>query len=188
MIRGTREGSTYSDGNCLPHVTNSKATKWWVLSEGLDAHWLGGNHLDDCSVTALDELRVLLDRLASAAIDLLEELGELAGDVGSVAIQDRSVTSTDLTGVVEDDDLSIEGSSFLGRVILRVRGDVSTANVLDRDVLDVESDVVTWKTLNELFVVHFDGLDFSGDTSWSEGDDHTGYRYELDRLDERNAG
>ena len=46
---------TYSDGNRLPHVTNSEATEWWVLSEGLDAHGLGRNHLDDGSITRSGE-------------------------------------------------------------------------------------------------------------------------------------
>jgi hypothetical protein len=41
------------------------------------------------------------------------------------------------------------------------------------DVLDVETDVVTGNTLNELLVVHFDGLDFSGDVGGSEGDNHS---------------
>ena len=46
--------------------------------------------------------------LAGTTVNLLQELSELAGDVGSVAIQDWSVSSTDLTGVVEDDDLGVE--------------------------------------------------------------------------------
>ena len=125
-------------------------------------------------LTRLDELRVLLDGLASTTIDLLKELGELAGDVGSVAIEDRSVAGTDLTWVVEDDDLGVEGLGTLGWVVLGVTGDVATANLLDGDVLDVEADVVAWQTLGKLLVVHLDRLDFGGDTSWSEGDDHAG--------------
>src|SRR5207249_2995931 len=62
----------------------------------------------------------------------------------------------------------------LGRVVLGVTGDVATTDLLDRDVLDVEADVVTGDTLNKLLVVHLDGLDFSGHTSRREGDDHTG--------------
>lgn len=54
--------------------------------------------------------------------------------MGSVAIENGSVASTDLTGVVEDDDLGVEGSSLLGRVILGVRGDVSATDILDGDV------------------------------------------------------
>ena len=38
--------------------------------------------------------------------------------------------------------------------------------------LDVESDVVTRLALNELLVMHFDGLDFSGDVGGSEVYDH----------------
>jgi hypothetical protein len=94
--------------------------------------------------------------------------------MGSVAIQDWSVASTDLTWVVEDDDLGVEGSGGLWRIVLGVTGNVATANLLDGNVLDVETDIVSWKTLDELLVMHLDGLDFGGDTSGGEGDDHAG--------------
>ena len=93
--------------------------------------------------------------------------------MGSVAIEDRCVTSTDLTRVVEDNDLSIEGLGTLWGVVLGVTGNVTTTDLLDGDVLDVEADVVTRNTLGKLLVMHLNGLDFSGHTSGSESDDHT---------------
>jgi hypothetical protein len=137
-------------------------------------HGLGRNELDDGGITRLDELGSVLNRFTCSAIDLLNELSELASNVGSVAIEDGGVTSTNLTGVVENDDLGVEGSGFLGGVVLGVGGNVSTADILDGNVLDVETDVVTGVTLLKLLVVHFDGLDFSGDVGRSEVDDHAG--------------
>lgn len=171
---GLDDGLDDTDSNGLTHVTDSETTKRRVVSEGLNAHGLGGNHLDDGSITRLDELGGVLSGLSSTAIDLLEELGELASNVGSVAIEDWCVTGTDLTGVVKDDDLGVEGLGTLGGVVLGVTGNVATTDLLDGDVLDVEADVVTGDTLDKLLVVHLDGLDFSGDTSGGEGDDHTG--------------
>ena len=92
----------------------------------------------------------------------------------TVAIQDWSIASTDLAGVVEDDDLSVEGLSTLGRIVLGVTADVSTSDFLDGNVLDVEAHVISWHSFGELLVVHFDGLDFSSDVGGSEGDDHAG--------------
>lgn len=158
----------------MTHVTDGETTKRRIVGEGLNTHGLAGNHLHDGSITRLDELGVVFHGLAGTTIDLLKELRELAGDVGSVAIQDRSVTGTDLTWVVQDNDLGVEGIGTLGRVVLGVTANVTTTNLLDGDVLDVEANIVTWNTLDELFVVHFDGLDFSGDVGGSEGDDHTG--------------
>lgn len=137
---------TDSDG--LSHVTDGETTKRWVVREGLDTHWLGRNHLDDGSVTRLDELGSVLDGLAGTTIDLLEELSELAGNVGSVAIKDWCVTCADLARVVEDDDLSVERIGTLGGVVLGVTSNVTTTDFLDRDVLDVEADVVTWETFD----------------------------------------
>ena len=91
-----------------------------------------------------------------------------------MAIEDGSVSSADLTGVVQDNDLGVEGVTASGGVVLGVGSDVTTANLLDGDVLDVEADVVTGVTGLELLVVHLDGLDFSGDVGGSEGDDHAG--------------
>lgn len=49
-----------------------------------------------------------------------------------------------------------------------------TANFLHGNVLDVEPNVVARQTLSKLLVMHLDGLDFSCDTSGSEGNNHAG--------------
>ena len=156
------------------HITDSKASKRRIVGKGFHTHGLGRHHLDNGGITRLDELGGVLDGLSSAAINLLQELGELASDVGSVAIQDGSVASTDLTRVVEDNDLGVEGISALGRVVLGVTSNVATTNLLDGNVLDIKPDIVTRKTLDKLFMVHFDGLYFSGNVGGSKGHDHTG--------------
>lgn len=111
-------------------------------------------HLDDGSVTRLDGLGGVFELLARTTVDLLNELLELAGNVGSVAVEHGAVAGTDLTRVVKNDNLSHERGGFLGRVVLGVRGDVTTTDFLDRDVLDVEADVVAGEGLGERFVVH----------------------------------
>ena len=162
-----------TNSNSLTHVADGEAAQRRVVGESLHAHGLGGNHLNDGRVTRLDELRVGLNRLAGTAIDLPLELRELASDVSSVAIEDRGVTSTNLARVVENNDLGLEGSSTKSGVILGVRGNVSTTNFLDGNVLHVETNVVTGETLGQLLVVHLHGLDFSGDVGRSESHDHT---------------
>ena len=135
-----------------------------------------------------DELRAVLDGLASAAIDLLEELRELAGDVGGGAGEHWRVPGTDLTRVVEDNDLGVERIAALRWVVLGVTSNVATTDLLDGNVLDVEADVVAGKTLDKLLVVHLDGLDFGGDTSRGEGDDHAGLDHtSLDTTDRNRA-
>lgn len=172
--RGKGEEKTYNtNGDSLSHVTDGEAAERRVVGESLNTHGLGGNHLDDGGVTRLDELGGSLNGLAGSAVNLLNKLGELASNVGSVAVEDGCVTSTDLTGVVQDDDLGVERVATLGGVVLGVTGNVATTDLLDGDVLDVEADVVTGKTLGELLVVHLDGLDLGGDTSGGEGDNHT---------------
>lgn len=148
-------------------LANGETTERRVLGESLNTHGLGRNHLDDGSVTGLDELGVVLNRLSGTTVNLLKELRELASNVGSVAVKDWGVTSTDLTGVVENDDLGVEGSSTGRGVVLAVTSNVTTTDFLDGDVLHVETNVVTGLTGSELLVVHFNTLDFSGDVGGS---------------------
>jgi hypothetical protein len=51
--------------------------------------------------------------------------------------------------------------------------DVSSSDILDGHVLDVETDVVSGETLGDLLVVHLDGLDFGGNVGGGELDNHT---------------
>ena len=123
-----------TDSHRLSHVTNSETTKRRVLVVGLDAHGLRRDELGNAGIARLDEFRGGFNRLTSTTIDLFNKFGELAGNVGGVAIQDWRVTSTNLTRVVENDDLSREGGSFLCRVVLGVRSNIPTTNFLNRDV------------------------------------------------------
>ena len=120
-----------TNSNGLTHVTDSETTKRWVVSESLDTHWLGWNHLYDGSVTRLDELGRVLNGLSGTTIDLLEDFRELASNVGSVAIQYWSIAIANLTRMVENDDLSVERFSALWWVVLGVTANISTTDFLD---------------------------------------------------------
>merc|ERR1711976_596623 len=168
------DGLDDSDGNGLSHISDGESSKWGVVGEWLDAHWLGWQHLDDGGVTRLDLGWVVLNLLTRSSIDLLDHLVESASDVRGVAIENWGVTLLDFTWVVQDDDLSVEALALGGWVVLAVGAHITSSDVLDGDVLDVEADVVAWYTLWDLGVVHFDGLDLSGDVGWREFDDHTG--------------
>lgn len=182
------DGLDDTDSDGLTHVTDGETTQRGVVGESLDTHGLGGNHLDNGGITRLDELGGVFDSLTGTSVNLLANLGKLAGNVGGVAIEDGSVTSTDLTGVVENDDLGIKRSGTHGGVVLGVTTNVATADILDGDVLHVEADVVTRVALSELLVVHFNGLDFSGDVGRSEGDDHTWLKHtSLDTADRNSS-
>merc|ERR1712047_52722 len=120
-----------TDGNGLPHVTDSKTSERSILRESLNAHGLAGLHDNNGSISRLDLLGVILKLLARTTIDLLNHLLKLAGNMGCVAIQYRAVSLADLSRVVKDDDLSLEVLSSLGGVILVVRADISTTDLLD---------------------------------------------------------
>merc|ERR1740122_864092 len=159
-----------TDSHGLPHVTDGEPSEGRVVSEGLNTHGLAGSQQDDGGVTRLDELGVVLSGLTGTAVNLLLDLGKLACNVSGVAIKDGTVAVGDLSWVVEDYDLGGEVGHTRGGFVLGVRGDVSSLDVLDGDVLDVEANVV----LGERLVVHLNRLDLSGQHVGGEGDDHAG--------------
>jgi len=164
-----------TNSNGLSHISNGKSSKRGVLGEWFDAHWLGWDHFDNSGITRLDFSWGIFDFLTRSSVDFLEHFVESASDVGGVAIQDWGVTFLDLTWVVQDDDLGVERLRLEGWIVFGVGAHVSSSDVFDGDVLDVEADVVAWKTFWDLGVVHLDGFDLSGDVGWSEFDDHTGF-------------
>jgi len=169
------DGFDDTDGNGLPHISDGESSKRGVLGKWFDAHWLGWDHLDNSGITRLDFSWGIFDFLTGSSIDFLEHFIESASDVRGVAIEDWGVTFLDFTRVVQDDDLGVERFGLEGWVLFGVGANVTSSDVFDGDVLDVETDVVAWETFWDLGVVHLDGFDLSGDVGWSEFDDHTGF-------------
>lgn len=52
------DGLDDTDSDGLTHVTDGETSKWWVVGEGLNAHWLGWLHLDDGGITRLDDYSI----------------------------------------------------------------------------------------------------------------------------------
>jgi len=165
-----------TDGNSLSHVTHGKTTKWGELLEGFNAQWFGWDQDDDGGITRFDGLWIFFGGLTRTTVNLLLDFGEFAGNVSGVAIQYWSVTVGDLSWMVEDDDLSCEVSSTAGWVGFGVTGNVATTQFLDGNVLDVETDIVSGHGLWQSFVVHFNGLDFSGDVGWGKDNNGTWFQ------------
>merc|ERR1712013_290843 len=99
------------------------------------------------------------------------DLSKLASNVRCVAIKDRTVSVGHLTRVVEDNDLSSEVLNSRSWLVLGIRGDISSLDILHGHVLDVEPNVVSWGGLGERLVVHLHGLNLSGQLIGSESND-----------------
>ena len=61
-----------TDGNSLPHVPDGETSEWREVDEGLDAHWLRGDQLDDGSISGLDELGSIFGGLAGTTVNLVK--------------------------------------------------------------------------------------------------------------------
>jgi len=114
------DGLDDADGNRLPHVTDGEAAERRIFGESLHAHGLGWGHFDDGGITVLDAFGEGFQFFAGTTVTLLEDLVELAGDVGGVAIHDGCVPILDLSRVVENDDLGIEVLALFGGVVLGI--------------------------------------------------------------------
>merc|ERR1740130_2405954 len=157
----------------LTHVTDSEASEWCVGLEGLDTHWLGWYQLGHACVVLLDELWVVLSLLGGTTVELLVDVVELAGNVCGVAVKHWGVSVGDLSRVLRDNDLGVERDGLLRRIVLGVTADVATTDLLDGNVLDVESNVVARDSLWHGLVVHLNRFALGGHAGWGEGDDLT---------------
>lgn len=163
--------NTHGDG--LAHVADREAAQRRKLLESLDAHWLGRLQHHNGGVAALDALRVLFGGLAGAAVALLLDLRELAGDMGGVAVEHRRVAVADLSRVIQHDHLGGEVGGAAGRLILGVAGHVTAPQLLHGDVLHVEADVVARQGFRQSLVMHLDRLDLGRQGGRREGHQHT---------------
>merc|ERR550519_1669260 len=89
-----------------------------------------------------------------------------------MAIHDRRISILNCSGVVQHNDLGVEVLALFGWIILRVGSNISSANFFDGHILDIEANVVTWKSFWERLVVQLDRFDLGGDISRSKSHDH----------------
>lgn len=76
-----------------------------IIREALNTHGFARDHINDGSISRLQEFGPILQLLARTTINLLLELSKFAGNVSSMAIQHRGIASADLARVVQDNDL-----------------------------------------------------------------------------------
>ena len=96
----------------------------------------------------------------------------LASDVGSVTIKDWTVSIRNLSWVVKDNDLGSEVLNSSCRLVLGIRGNITSLDILNWDVLDVETNIVSRNSLGQRLVVHFNRLNLSGQLVRSESYNH----------------
>lgn len=90
--------------------------------------------------------------------------------MGSVAVQYWAVSSGNLTWVVHNDNLSFEVISWLGWVVLGFTSNVTSSQFLGGYTFYVESNIVSWDSFSELFMVHFDWFTIGINFDWRESD------------------
>ena len=71
--------------------------------------------------------------------------------------------------MIENDDLCSEVSNTRGRLVLGIRGNVASLDVLHGHVLDVETHIVPGAGFGQGLVVHLDGLDLRGNVAEMQG-------------------
>lgn len=132
-----------SNSDCVLVVTNGKPTKWWEIAEALDSQRFGRNHSNQSTISLLQCHWVLLENFAGSSVLSVEELSKLAGGVRGVTIDDWGVAEGDVAWMVHDNHLCDEGLNLLRGLILGIRGNVATMNVVNMQASDIESHVVT---------------------------------------------
>jgi len=90
-----------------------------------------------------------------------------------MAIKYWSVAVHDLTWMVHNDDLSFEKFSIHGWGVLGIGGNITSLDISDRKILNVESNIVTWNSFFDLLVMHLDRFTLSGGSKRTECNCHS---------------
>jgi hypothetical protein len=130
------------------------------------------SHFDDSGISRLDEFWEFFSDLTGSLVHLVFNFGEFASNMASVTIEYWHVTVHDLTWMVHDDNLSLEVVSVLSWLSLGIGGDVTSLDIRAGKTLNVETNIVSWNSFDDLLVMHLDGFAIGGGTDWSEGDGH----------------
>src|SRR5580658_9689512 len=125
----------------LSHVPDGEPTELGELFVLLDHQRPLRSDHDDRGVPGLQRRGVLLGGLARLRVEPLQDLRELAGDLGRVGVKDRRVADRQYARVVEDLDVGREALHDRGGVRDRAR-DVAAPDIVLVDAPHVEPDVV----------------------------------------------
>jgi len=84
--------------------------------------------------------------------------------MSSMAIKDWSITIFDSTWVAEDNNLSDKAFSFVSWMVIKVRSNITSFDIFNRETFNIETNIITWNSLRHLSVMHFNGFDFSSES------------------------
>jgi hypothetical protein len=160
----------------LFHVSDGKSSEGRIFRENFNAHGFSGNHINQTGLTSLDEFWEFFNNFTSSSVNGRKDFFEFDGNVACVAVQDRAITTLDLTRVIEDNDLCCEIGNFRCWIIFSIRAYISSSDILNRYVFNVESNVVAWNGLIHRFVMHFNRFNISGNVHWGECNRHVGFK------------
>jgi hypothetical protein len=71
--------------------------EWRIFRESLNHHGHGGNHLNNTSITILQEFRLLLNLFTRTSVNLGNKLSKLDSNVGGVTVKNRGIAISNLS-------------------------------------------------------------------------------------------
>jgi hypothetical protein len=152
-----------SYSNCLFHVSYGESSKWSVFFVWFNTHWFGWSDKVLTAVTCLDLGWVFFYNFEGSFVNFLHDIFEFTSNMSGMAIKYWSISVSDLTRMTKDNNLSFKGFSFSSWMVVSIGGNLSSFKLTTTKMIDSsETNVVTWSSLYELFVVHFYRSDFSG--------------------------
>jgi len=93
-----------------------------------------------------------------------------------MAIQDWTVSIMDLSWMVHNDNLSLEGFDLLWWLVSSVRCNITSLDFFNWDILNIESNIVSWNSFSHLFMMHFDWFTFTSDWNRCKSDVHSWFQ------------
>ena len=133
-----------TDCDCLFHISDCESSQWRIFGEDFNTHRFGRYHFNHAGLSWFNEFWEFFQNLTSSSINWRLDFFEFNCDMCSMAIQYWAISVLDLSWVVQDNNLSEEVFDFTCWVILWIRANISSSNVFNGNVFNIESHVVPW--------------------------------------------
>ncbi len=93
-----------------------------------------------------------------------------------MAIKNRGVSIRNLTWMVKNDNLGLKTLATLSRFVLGIRAYVSSLDILNRNTLNVESNILTWVSLLKYLVMCLNRFYFSDNVRRTKLNSHSCFK------------
>ena len=146
--------------NSLSQVSDGKSSQRRIFRKYFTTHFFLRSQNNQSWISVFQSFGVFFSGNSSPSVNFCSYFLKFAGNVRSMAIYNWSIALFNDAGMVNDNDLGNKTLSNFWRVFLGVSGNITSLNLICF-YLHIESNILSWFSFLNLFMMHFNWLDLA---------------------------